>query len=134
MRRNIITGARRWLAAILCLCVLVPSTAVFVTAEGGTEHQLDDGTFNLSAELTIDGKEPDENTVIHDGTKFSIRLSWTLPPSAEYTPGDTFTYTLPDAIPETTNEGKELGSFQIDGRKVTVRYNETFLSQGDRSG
>ena len=154
------TRLKQWLACLLSVALLVSALPAGALAEGqgvaseavdlsgafvpqraGTEYQLDNGDFDLSAELTIDGETPDENTAIHDGTAFNVRLEWALPSGVMYTPEDTFTYTLPDAIPATdssgpitTSSGTVIGNFVISGRKVSVQYNETFLSQGDRSG
>ena len=66
----------------------------------GTEYSLENG-FDLKGTLTIDGEEPDKDTIIQDGTTFNIRLDWSLPAGNSYIAEDTFTYTLPDTIPET---------------------------------
>ena len=118
------TRLKQWLACLLSVALLmsalpagalaegqgVASEAVdlsgaFVRQRAAQEYPLDSGDFNLSAELTIDGQAPDENTVIHDGTAFNVRLEWELPAGETYTPEDTFTYTLPDAIPAADRSG-----------------------------
>ena len=114
--------------------------AAAAAPRAGTEYPLTNADFSLSGTLTIDGETPDENTVIQDGTKFNIRLEWKLPAGQAYTAEDTFTYTLPEAIPATsrsgdiTNSGGEkIGTFSIDGRTVTIQYTQEFLNQSERS-
>ena len=99
------TRLKQWLACLLSVALLmsalpagalaegqgVASEAVdlsgaFVRQRAAQEYPLDSGDFNLSAELTIDGQAPDENTVIHDGTAFNVRLEWELPAGETYTP------------------------------------------------
>ena len=118
------TRLKQWLACLLSAALLVSAlpagalaerqvvaseavdlSGAFAPQRAAQEYPLDGGDFNLSAELTIDGKTPDENTVIHDGTTFNVRLEWELPAGETYTPEDAFTYTLPDAIPATNRSG-----------------------------
>ncbi len=113
---------------------------VAVPQAEGNEYYLTDSAFNLKGILTIDGEEPDEDTVIEDGTPFNVRLEWTFPSDGKYTEADTFTYTLPETISVTDrtgeitqSSGEKIGTYKIEDGKVSIQYRQSFLEEQDRS-
>lgn len=114
--------------------------ALAAEPKAGETYDLADEAFQLKGTLTVDGKEPDENTVIEDGTPFNVRLAWEFPAGVQYTAVDTFTYTLPETISVSDREGdisrangEKIGTYKIEKGKVSIQYIQSFLDEQDRN-